>query len=172
MTKLRIQQIPLFTAIVEEITRQAEEQGITLVAIPRQLNAVVDAANSIVKEFQRDLIPSKEGMGLHAWLRSDDTGLSSRAMATRMYPTLCAGVGVEVTSNHPHDPGDFGRCYRFLRAVKGARDLVPQMADVSPAWTKLAGNWTRLEALYEEELTAETGSAPKLYAEIQALIKP
>jgi hypothetical protein len=153
----------LVLQIMEAITKQGEDLGIEVAASPRQLNAVVAAANAIVHEFATDDVMSQPGQGVEAWLASDDTGTSSKAMCRK----LCGRGNGE--SDHPWDPADFGRCYRFLQAVPAARADLPRMAEVSPVWKRLVEHWSELEALYLEELP--TGSGPKLYARMKELIK-
>lgn len=69
----------------------------------------------------------------------------------------------------PHDPSDFGRCYRLLKAFPRWRENLPLMAEVKPEWRKLIAAWSDLEKLYEEEIPDGTGAAPKLYAAMKAL---
>lgn len=141
----------------------------------RHFNAVIQAADIIVAEFDRPNVPAMDGMGLAAWLRSDDTGLSSKHMA-RILCNIRVDCDVEEVRTgkppHPLDPDDFGRCYRFLRAVplgpERARD-VAYMGVSSREWAGLAAAWGELEQLYWAELP--TGKCPKLYERMQQLIE-
>lgn len=108
-----------------------------------------------------------------AWVRGPDTGMSSlvlcativgRAEFARCFPTTSNELG----THHPHDPEDFGRCYRLLKAIPGFRELVGRAARLGGAWECLVSHWDELEALYEEELP--TGAAPKLYERMQQII--
>lgn len=110
---------------------------------------------------QIDLIA--DGSGLEAWLASDDTGLSSLWMAH-----ICAGAQA-VRNEYPHDPSDFGRCYRFLRAVPHARANLHKLKDAGPVWSAYVDNWKEMEHLWEEE--SPQGMAPKLYSLMQKLRK-
>lgn len=156
----------LFTAILAEVDRQAKEQGFDKLRVEAyQLNAAAKGATQIVEEFNRDAVRAKADMGLSAWLGSDDTGLSSMAMAYNLFQKGNVSRGCE--TRHPLDPADFGRCHRFLEAVPGARDLLPKMAEVSETWKRLVGAWDELTALYLEELPS--GNAPKCYARMKEL---
>jgi hypothetical protein len=98
------------------------------------------------------------------WLRGGDTGTSSI--------TLCrvlAGVGPVDREGWPHDPDDFGRCYRFLKLFPHLRPRLPEVAARYPGtpWVAYVREWDRLTELYEEELPR--GLAPRLYALMQQL---
>jgi hypothetical protein len=159
--------------LVSAICRHLDRQGVGM-ANARQLDAVVAAADLIVAAFAEPQKRAPAGMGLAAWLASDDTGLSSRVMARRLAPL--AGLAVRIpqaaradSAAHPHDPGDFGRCLRLLEAVPELRPHLPAMAGVSPIWAALVGAWGELEALYREELPA--GTAPRTYRRMRELIE-
>lgn len=95
------------------------------------------------------------------WLQSGDTGLSSKYMAA-----VCAGAG-GARNEYPHDPSDFGRCYRFLKAVPEARENLHRIKDSGAVWAAYVDHWVEMERLYEEELS--TSKAPKLYALMQRI---
>jgi hypothetical protein len=128
---------------------------------PRHINAIIKAADIICTEFNRDSVPASEGMGLMAWFASDDTGTSSKWMAH-----VCAG-GPPTRRDYPYDPADFGRCYRFLRAVPQAREHLHKLKDSGPVWAAYVDRWDEMERLYEDELP--TRRVPKLYALMLAI---
>ncbi len=97
------------------------------------------------------------------WLQSGDTGLSSKYMAA-----VCAGAGA-ARNFYPSDPSDFGRCYRFLKAVPEARENLHKLKDSGAVWAAYVDRWDEMERLYEEE--QPTGRGPKLYALMQRLIR-
>jgi len=151
----KVHQLGLVMAIAKAI----ESLGIKDLE-PRHINAITEAANMLEKELNRDSVPAKDGMGLQAWLMSDDTGMSSKYMAY-----IIKG-GPRCEPAIPHDPSDFGRCYRFRRAFVPPVP-VDLMAKCGPAWELYVRNWDAMERLYEEELPS--GNAPKLYAMMQRL---
>ena len=113
---------------------------------PYQINAIIRAADSIIHEIERPFVPAVPWMGLAAWLSSDDTGASSRFMA------YVLSDGPECDQAHPLDADDFGRCYRFLRAVpEKDRTLLDNMGKCSKEWEALIAEWAVLERLYEAE---------------------
>lgn len=100
------------------------------------------------------------------WLKSRDTGSSS---LTIYHVMTGKHVGDPDRYHTPIDPSDFGRCYRLLELVPAWRARLPEVATRFPAWGPLVREWTRLEALYLEELP--DGTAPKLYAAMRQLEK-
>jgi hypothetical protein len=157
-------QIDLIKAITVHLDRRGFKQ-----ANARQFNAIIEAANVIVDAFASPHTPARPGSGLEAWLRSDDTGISSLTMAWKLGPL----VGRAVNSprhgpDHPSDPSDFGRCVGLLEAAPEMRSHLPAMAEVSPVWARLVASWDELEGLYRAELPS--GEAPKLFRRMQELI--
>ena len=157
-----VSQISLIGAISEHLAKM--HGNIPLRS--RQVNAVIEAANLIVRELRRPVVMATAGMGLAAWLSSDDTGMSSKYMASVLSdPSRCR------ENNYPHDPEDFGRCLRLLAAAPELRIKLPRLTDKKhgPVWNTLGQHWSELEQLYNEE--HPTGLAPKLYARMQELIQ-
>lgn len=158
---MRINQVDLVSAIFKELDRQGLKE-----LVPRWMNACITAADNIVREIGIDPQKSRDGMGIGAWLRSDDTGLSSKFMAY----VLAGGPAIRPNDQpaYPHDPNDFGRCYRFLRAVPEARGSLAKMAEHGKVWAALVANWTELEKLYESEVNSS--KAPLLYKRMREII--
>lgn len=101
---------------------------------------------------------------LERWRCGVDTGTSSLTMAHAIFGLpFPDGRGPDL----PHDPGDFGRCLRFLEAVPGAREGLAAVCERYPEWGPLVREWDSLEALYREE--EPSGHAPRLYARLQEL---
>lgn len=101
-----------------------------------------------------------------AWLASGDTGISSKAIWTVLMGRVVDkrelwGGGV------PHDPDDFGRCYRLLKVMPSWRGRLAEVAAQLPHWKNLVEVWDELTGLYEEELP--TGRCPKLYERMKDL---
>lgn len=106
---------------------------------------------------------------LVAWWKDCDRGLSSQAIALR----FTYGDG---PSEYPHDPSDFGRCERLMRAVPEIREWFPAMAQVSPRWARLVEQWDDIVATAEVEVPGcfdsrdAYGSASRAYAMIRAAV--
>ena len=120
------------------------EPGIAL--LPRQMNAVIAAADNILAELQTPERKATANMGLYAWLQSDCTGSSSLYMAHVLAGYWAKNAG---RYNYPHDSADFGRCLGLLDAVPKLRETLADMADMGPEWAALMKEWYRMEALYE-----------------------
>jgi hypothetical protein len=87
-----------------------------------------------------------------SWLLSNDTGMSSKTLCACFFnlPTInCA--------NYPGDPGDFGRCYRFLEMLTNPEkeQTLQKAAKVSPVWEALVREWDMLEKMYRESTLSE-----------------
>lgn len=134
-----VSQIDLVGAISNELDRQ----GIKHVN-QRQFNAIIKAANLVLAEIAIPNTLSKPGMGLEEWLLSDDTGASSKYMAC-----ILLGKGPHADHAYPYDSDDFGRCYRFLRAVPEARKNLDKLKECGPVWNIYIESWAELERLYE-----------------------
>ncbi|MBL8499575.1 MAG: hypothetical protein JNL77_03160 [Nitrosomonas sp.] len=77
------------------------------------------------------------------WLLSDDTGVSSVAIVSKMTghkPLWGNGV--------PYDQDDFGRCHRLLEAIPEFMVRIEEMAECSPQWAVLVKHWHELTQLY------------------------
>lgn len=134
-----IRQIELINAVVKELQRQGVR---TLIS--RQYNTIIESVNKIIAECEKKPVMSSAGMGLDAWLRSDDVGMSSRYMASVL-------GGFECPYNHPLDLDDFGRCSRLLLAVPEFREKLEMMRSKSEQWAALLDVWTQVESLIDEK---------------------
>lgn len=160
MTGYRLSQIELVSAIMDAINKQIPG----LPAESRLVNKVIDAANSICDEFSKPIIKASEGIGLTAWLDSDDVGMSSKYMGAVLSQEYKADFA------YPRDVSDLGRCIRMIRAVPElAGRIFILKNNQGPKWAAVAENWDHWCALYDEEY--KSGKCPKLYAEMMAAYK-
>lgn len=80
------------------------------------------------------------------WIVAGDTGISSRVIwAVMMHVSL----DVMPKADIPHDPLDFGRCYRLLEIMPEWRDRLDQVVEKCPKWAPLVEHWDELEEMYE-----------------------
>lgn len=92
------------------------------------------------------------------WLKSGDTGASSRTIYSVMTGKPCLGrEGAE----RPIDPDDFGRCHLLLQLHPEWVARLPEVAAKYPAWGPLVREWARMTAIYERDL--QTGASTELY---------
>ncbi|HHR6334787.1 TPA: hypothetical protein ACS735_002626 [Providencia alcalifaciens] len=149
---MQLNQIGLISAISTEIEKQIPGTP----AEPRYMNAIINAANLICDEFRRPIVKASSDMGLIAWLASDDTGASSKYMAS-----ILSGQ-FSVSHNYPWDPSDFGRCIRLLEAVPELESELHKMKACSPQWAAVVDNWDKWKELYKAH------NSNKLYQEMKS----
>jgi hypothetical protein len=103
------------------------------------------------------------------WFCTGEVGASSEAIAKVM-------IGKHGPSR-PHDPADFCRCLKLIRAVPEIRPRLHEMENVSGEWAKLIDRWDELEACFMAEVPGWLDdrdcekSAPKTYALMQEIFK-
>lgn len=100
------------------------------------------------------------------WLFADDTGVSSKTMAgiaMGVNPAVMRAYGIDA----PHDPSDFGRCYRLVLAVPEIIDAFPEIGRRVPKFAGILKNWDELCGLYERDMP--TGRSDDLYDRIKEL---
>lgn len=107
-----------------------------------------------------DLIETQRQMD---WLASYDVGASSRAIFH-----VFTGVNTR-ESSVPHDPSDFGRCYRLLKLFPEWRKNIHKISERYHHWKKLIDDWDELEKVYLRDL--KIGKSDELYKMIQERIK-
>lgn len=156
---INLNQIALITAITEELNRQ-----IPGLPADGRMNVVIKAANDICAEYSRELIIASAGMGLEAWLNSDDTGSSS------LYMAWCLSGGQfgywhgrrQPGAAYPLDPADLGRCIRLIEAVPDFGGKIPEMAHRGYEWLAVTTNWVQWVDLHKR------GKGLELYNEMKA----
>ena len=161
---IHLNQSSLVIAIITEVCRQAEEQGIAPDTIPRQMNTVINAANDIVAVFRVGYTPAARGGGIDKWLLSDDVGMSSLFMLSVCFEadqhfgqryTLPPWVRMPESVCFPHDPSDLNRCVKLLEACHTLRLSLNNLKAHGPQWEKLVDNWFELESLILKERAGE-----------------
>jgi hypothetical protein len=103
-----------------------------------------------------------------AWLCGTDTGTSSKTIFSVLSEKNLPAT-VRLRPDVPHDPDDFGRCYRLLEQFPAWRSRLPEVAAKYPQWGPLVREWERLSHLFEQE--SPTMRCPKLYDAMKALIE-
>lgn len=100
------------------------------------------------------------------WLTSGDTGTSSKVI----FHVLSGRRGdTKGWYSWPHDPSDFGRCFRLLVRFPEWRGRLGEVAKACRGWAPMIAAWDELEALWNEESGNKDGMAPKLYARMKVL---
>ena len=101
------------------------------------------------------------------WIIGGDTGVSSNTIWAVMMGAV-TGNEPWYTFNVPHDPSDFGRCYRLLVLFPEWRARLNEVVAKFPEWTGMVREWDRLSKLYERD--HPTGRSDELYEAMQVLI--
>jgi len=84
------------------------------------------------------------------WIVGPDTGVSSMIIWSVM-----KGVPYQqFFPSPPHDPYDFGRCYRLLELIPSWKQRLPEVAQHYPEWGPLIEQWPRLEDMYRAAVRA------------------
>lgn len=132
--------------------------------LPQSISVVTAAAMAFAKDHARcktktwtEPVPRTP----QEWAAGRDTGVSSMTIYSVMM-----GVPVD-RMDVPHDPDDFGRCYRLLQLFPAWRKRLDQVTEYYPIWSRMVEEWSALELLYEEALRTNSGEA--LYRRLQAL---
>lgn len=136
--------------LVSDIMKALSKQNRKIPAEPRFVNCVIAAANSIVAELAKPIVKATPGMGLEAWLDSDDTGSSS------LYMAWCLSSGQfgywqgrkQPEPAYPRDPDDLGRCIRLIEAVPEFGAKIPEMSHRGKEWLAVTTNWAEWVEMY------------------------
>jgi len=108
------------------------------------------------------------------WVISGDTGISSTVIWAVM---MDVRVDVMRSPSVPHDPPDFGRCYRLLQLMPGWRTQMHKVTDRCPRWQPFVEHWGELEEMYEACLGESsryeggTEASRAMYQRMQELLK-
>lgn len=100
------------------------------------------------------------------WISNGQVGLSSKTMWQHFINQPV------VRLNHPHDPDDFSRCYKLLKAVPEWKLRILELSERSTAWKNLAENWEKLTDMYEQNVKEDWVNCEKIgmYQFMQTLI--
>jgi hypothetical protein len=91
-------------------------------------------------------IASTSLLAVAEWLTGDDTGISSKYMAS-------VAIAGKVTKSRigdstPSDAPDLGRCVRLLEKAPGVREAFPVLRTASPVWAAYVDHWDELTGLF------------------------
>lgn len=126
-----------------------------VMGMPQRVEVVTAAMNAFVRVHKR----CKPGqfteppVSVDTWPDSRDTGVSS---ATIYY--VFTGRKVYDSFDVPHDPGDFGRCYRLLKKAPLWKSQLSKVSEKFPVWLPFVREWPKLEDMYEEALNGNDAS--------------
>lgn len=96
------------------------------------------------------------------WIAGPDTGISSKTI-------FAALTGITWTERFspdiPHDPDDFGRCYRLLLIFPEWRFRLAEVAMRFPVWGPMIAIWDELTAMWEDICIGNGGMWPEKVTE-------
>lgn len=98
------------------------------------------------------------------WILHGNTGISSETMAAiALGATNASGYRADA----PHDPSDFGRCYKLVQAVPEIREHFPRIAKKVKQFAGILREWDDLVRIYERD--KPKGESDELYKRIREL---
>jgi hypothetical protein len=101
------------------------------------------------------------------WLAGRDTGTSSLTIYAVMMNTPSPHERYDI----PHDPDDFGRCYRVLALFPEWKPRLGEVAVRFPIWVPFVREWDKLTEMYETALASKSNHAKEMYNFMQELRK-
>ena len=111
---------------------------------------------------------TKDLPAIGTWMLSGETGISSETMLG-----IALGGKKPSKSNWsarldaPHDPSDFGRCYRLVQIAPSIREDFDRIGKMVPQFAGILREWDALCAIYERDLLS--GKSDELYKKIKQL---
>lgn len=164
---IQLSQMSLVRGILDAITELSNEEGNGKLmldgdlsisvpgykpVVPRQMDAVIEAANKIVDEFAKPPVFPTAPMSWSDWLASDDTGASSTFMlwacCLEANPACWARSNSIKDRPTPQDKADFSRCYRLVKFVLRDEFHPGKLESHGDKWAAIARSWDELCALY------------------------
>ena len=103
---------------------------------------------------------------LRDWPKSRDIGVSSATIYA-----VFTNLAIYPDHDIPHDPSDFGRCYRLLTLAPQWEARLREVADAFPAWVLFVREWPRLKDLYERAIAAKGKERDKISGELYYAMK-
>jgi hypothetical protein len=79
----------------------------------------------------------------------------------------CLELHLAARLDAPHDPSDFGRCYRLVQIAPSIREDFDRIGKMVPQFAGILREWDALCAIYERDLSS--GKSDELYKKIMQL---
>jgi hypothetical protein len=143
-------------------------RGLSLGGGPQPLPIVTAAMNAFVKMHlgcKSGQFQEPEAHGPEEWLRGRDTGTSSLTI----YAAMMNAPSPHDRYDVPHDPDDFGRCYRLLNLFPDWKMRLGEVGTRFLIWRPFVREWNKLTEMYETALASKTNRAPEMYKFMQEL---
>lgn len=134
------------------IEKMAQALGFDLVdvGLAQALNATMVITNKAGSEKLREEVEKSNAgkSAIDAWISGCDTGISSKTIFFVMTGKPFTG---SFRPDVPHDPDDFGRCYRLLQKIPEWKTRMAEVSGKYPEWAGLVEHWDELTEMYERE---------------------
>jgi hypothetical protein len=138
----------------------------------KEMEKKINAFNLLHKYCEKTWIEPKADQNKNMeeraywWLSNGETGLSSKTMWRFFMNQPTFG------NDHPHDPDDFKRCYKLLKAIPEWKNELHKLKSISKAWNNLVDNWDKLTTMYEQNVKENWKNYKKIgmYEFMQTLI--
>jgi len=96
------------------------------------------------------------------WILCGDTGISSQTIWAVMVGVVNGkNLPTRFRFDVPHDPADFGRCFRLLLRFPEWKGRLNEVAEAFPKWRPMVENWGRMSEVYLRDLA--TGKSRELF---------
>lgn len=125
------------------------------------INAFAKLHRNCTKTAETPISPSTPW----EWIDSRDTGISSAAIWSVMMNTRSPYGRYD----HPHDPDDFGRCYRLLELFPEWKSRLTEVSTRFPFWAPFIRDWSTLCEAYEREIETPRREPLSLYRLLRSL---
>jgi hypothetical protein len=89
-----------------------------------------------------------------SWMAGDDTGMSSKAIASHM-------TGAKSDGSYPYDPADLGRCLRLLEQFPEWKPRIVEMAVYGRVWAAYAARWEEMAKSMADEVGIDWSKSQK-----------
>lgn len=146
-------------------TRCGEGLSINL---PQRLEVITAAMTAFAKAHStcpEGEYHEKPATSLDEWVNGRDTGVSSATI----YSAITGLPSPYQRFDVPHDPGDFGRCYRLIKLFPSWRKDLKKTVAICSEWQPFVTAWDELSALYEKQLASGSSLGYALYERIKQL---
>lgn len=104
------------------------------------------------------------------WIISNDTGISSKTIWAVMMGAV-TGKEHPFTFDVPHDPCDFGRCYRLIFHFPEWRERLHEVGELFPMWKPMIREWDKLSEMFSQNIRngKTSGWSDEMYKFMQKL---
>ena len=133
-----ISNITLLSAVLESFPEGTKVEV-------KQLNEITQKCNDIIAIVSRDPVRAERNSGLEAWVNSDDTGMSSMYLLSKLEPSFVLRPTPDYAT--PHDSSDLVRCINLMDAAPELKENFSAL-DEDPYWRELLEFWSTVESYF------------------------